>query len=308
LVKGGLVKSEDGWEAVSNEGTAFEIGSVTKLYTAYIVAQLVSSEQIQLDEPIGQYVEGLASNEANPSLADITFEALLTHTSGLTFLPSELTDMPVTNSNPLAGYTGERLHSYLKLHATPLESNPEYIYSNLGYAVLGLALESASGKSYAELLDKHVIAPYALQHTSLQRNELEPALIKGQNFDGTAAEYWDFDAFQSSGGIYSSLDDVVTFIRGQLDPANSAAALMREQHHPAAGLGWAFQQGNVTNWLEQTGATGGFTSAVLIQPEWGKGVVVLSNLSGLHPHAHNVAKLAEWLLNADCSASPSTEL
>ncbi|RUO24372.1 hypothetical protein CWE09_10900 [Aliidiomarina minuta] len=300
-VTGGFVKTSNDWESIQNENAVFEIGSVTKLYTAYIAAHLAIEGQLELSDAVGNYLEGLSSDTAS-----ITFQGLLTHSSGLPFLPSDLTDMPVINSNPFQDYTAERLLNYLQYEVTRSEPEDGYRYSNLGYAMLGLALENTSGQTYGELLRKHIIQPYALNRTSLQRRKLQPDLVTGQNLDGSETVYWDFAAFQSSGGIYSSLHNVVRFVQAQLMPSNLAASLMQKPHQPTSGFAWSIQQTSTNTWLEQTGATGGFTSAVLIQPEQPKGVIVLSNLSGLHPQAHRIADLAEWLLNSDCYAgSPS---
>lgn len=291
----GFMKTSNDWESVENQSAVFEIGSVTKLYTAYIAARLATEGQLELSDRVGDYLEGL-----DEEVAHIRLQGLLTHSSGLPFLPSDLSDMPIINSNPFQDYPAKRLMNYLQHEVTTAEPEDGYQYSNLGYAMLGLALESASGESYEQLLQKHIVQPYQLHQTGLQRDKFQPKLVIGQNQDGSEATYWDFAAFQSSGGIYSSLSDVVYFVQHQLHESNSAARLMQEAHQPDSGLAWYIQQKGRTTWLEQTGATGGFTSAVMIQPEQPKGVAVLSNLSGLHPQAYRIAELAEWLLNTDC--------
>lgn len=288
----GFTYQDGQWQAEENHHSAFELGSITKLYTAFLTVELAQQLPTELEATIGELIPTLQPNEA---VASITLEQLLTHSSGLPFVPTILTDMPQYDSNPFAEFDRESLEHYLQTSARSHDS--EFIYSNLGYATLGLAIEALGDESYATLLNDYVLAPLELEQTSVERSQMQSTLVTGRNRDGSPASYWDFAAFTPSGGLYATILDTACFIRLQLEPSHSSATQMQTIHRNHSGLGWTKQHQDGRQWLEQTGATGGFSHAVMLQPDSQDAVIVLSNLSGVGPHAIQVIELAQRLLN-----------
>lgn len=273
------VQREGPWRCVENKHAVFETGSLTKLFTSHLSSQLISSETISRYSSIGEVLSANDTEFAS-DIANVTLRQLITHTSGLAFLPDDLGDMPVLNSNPFEQYSTERLISYLRRANLSVEPGT-YQYSNTGYAVVGAMLEAAAHSDYSELLDKLIADTLGLTQTTADRSRVADYLVSGQNKDGSTALYWDFAAFEASGGVYSSARDIARFLRYKFNHSN---------------LAWQTRTQGRRQWLEQTGATGGFTSAAVMNPESGRAVVVLSNLSSLHEQAIEIPQLAETLL------------
>src|SRR5690606_4907143 len=105
-------ETEKGNKQLPDENTLFEIGSVSKTFTATLLAYLAQTQQISLDDPITQYLPD--SIAVNPDLQRITLEQLANHTSGLPRMPDNLDTTETGNSlDPYSGYTKEQLYAYL---------------------------------------------------------------------------------------------------------------------------------------------------------------------------------------------------
>jgi CubicO group peptidase (beta-lactamase class C family) len=139
-------------------GGRFEIGSVTKTMTATVLASLAAEGTLGLDDPIGRWLS------AGPH-GEITIRQLAAHTSGLPAVAQNRQDVQSDPANPWAGYTFERAEEGLRLAAaTP--GNP-WRYSNLGYQLIGLILQRASGTAYPALLTQRLLAPLGMTHSGV---------------------------------------------------------------------------------------------------------------------------------------------
>ncbi|MFN0183430.1 MAG: serine hydrolase domain-containing protein [Aquabacterium sp.] len=136
----------------------FNIGSVSKMFTAVAVAQLVERGRLALDGPIGRWVDPL-----DAEVAAVTLRQLLTHSAGLGnfYTPDNLTAMQaagrLADLLPLARDTRPRF--------TP---GTRFQYSNNGFLLLGLAVERASGMSFDAYLREQVFTPAGMAATSLR--------------------------------------------------------------------------------------------------------------------------------------------
>jgi D-alanyl-D-alanine carboxypeptidase len=136
----------------------FNLGSVSKMFTAVAVAQLVAQGRLAFDAPIGRWVDGLS-----PEVAAVTLRQLLTHSGGLGnfFTPDNLAAM----------MAAERLADLLPLarDAGPrFAPGSQFQYSNNGFLLLGLAVERASGQPFDAYLQAHVFAPAGMAAASLR--------------------------------------------------------------------------------------------------------------------------------------------
>ena len=147
----GFGRANPGGEAPTPQ-TPFFIGSLTKSFTALAVMQLVEAGKVDLDAPVQRYLPwfGVADPQAS---AQMTVRHLLNQTSGLPVLPGELV-LADFDDNPDAAKRQVRALSKLKI-TRPVGSKCEY--SNLNYNVLGLIVEAASGESYADYIQSHVL-------------------------------------------------------------------------------------------------------------------------------------------------------
>lgn len=122
--------------------TLFEIGSVTKVFTALLLADMVHRKELQFDDPVDPYLpSGFRTPQRNGRA--ITLADLATHTSGLPYFPFS----PITTPNPLkalARFTESDLRSWLANLVLSRDPGAAWEYSNVGYGLLGLALAKFS--------------------------------------------------------------------------------------------------------------------------------------------------------------------
>ena len=271
----------------------FEIGSITKVFTALALAKQSLAGLVDLDEPVRQL---LPAGVQVPSRAgrEITLRHLATHTSGLPCLPKGMLWRVLLHPNepdPYAKCSAELILEGLsrtKLHAPP---GDRFRYSNLGGGLLGLALASRAGTTYESVIDAEVCRPLVLTDTHIS---LDPAraerLAQGHTRSRKATPLWNLNALAGAGALRSTAIDLVRFARAQLDPGTSEIADAIElTHQPQhrinrlAGvrLGWMglrlHPRFDSVDLIWHNGGTGGFRSWIGFIPAKQAAVVVLSN-------------------------------
>src|SRR4051812_43065959 len=138
--------------------TVFEIGSITKVFTALLLTEMVTRGEVSLDDPVAKYLpETVKMPERNGK--QITFLDLATYRSGL---PGLADDIPNDGANPYANYTSQRLYAFLSGHTLKFEPGRHYEYSNLAFALLGHALSLKADAPYEELVVSRICAPLGL--------------------------------------------------------------------------------------------------------------------------------------------------
>ena len=153
-----------------DEDTQFEIGSITKTFTALMLAQLVRSGSVRLDEPVATLLDGwqVPSRDGKP----ITLEELATQRSGLPQLPDNFA--PADRGNPYADYGPRQIEAFLSHYALTRAPGVQYEYSNVGFGLLGYALGREQHTNYAELVKERVLRP-------LQMNESDVVLDRASH-------------------------------------------------------------------------------------------------------------------------------
>ena len=251
------------------EDAIFELGSLTKLFTSALLLEMALLGKLALEDRVALYLpEGIAAG------SNVTWLDLATHRSGLPRLPSNIAPTP----NPYASYTAKDLAQWIEQDGMRSTGTSPYLYSNLGYAVLGLALEGMSGLSYAALLQNYVLTPYGLTHTHLaMTQEGSHGCIQGYTEAGQKVSHWTWDAFAPCGGLVGTAKDVGLFLtRMHSDPKY---AQMFQSLAPAGagyiGLGWHLEEDQARVW--HNGGTAGFCTFACIDLKSGKWFVVLIN-------------------------------
>jgi serine-type D-Ala-D-Ala carboxypeptidase/endopeptidase len=283
--------------------TLFEIGSVTKVFTALLLADMAEQGRVRLNQSVSELlpedIGPLMCGERPMQLVD-----LATHTSGLPRLPPNLV---LDNlDDPYAAYTNDMLYACLHEHAKPSavkslsksltglfetlagkqESRPQWQYSNLGVGLLGHLLERRAGRPYEELVIDRICRPLGMHHT---RVDLDAALransTSGHDADGRPVSDWNLACLVAAGGLRSSADDMLRFLAAQLDmidtPLKPAIATTQQSHFRVKdglemGLGWMLATPKLAI---HDGMTGGYCSFVGFSREHKLGIVVLSNTS-----------------------------
>jgi D-alanyl-D-alanine-carboxypeptidase/D-alanyl-D-alanine-endopeptidase len=276
--------SVDGTEPVT-EHTPFEAGSITKVFTNLLLAQLVNEGKIDLDAPIVDYLpEGTVLPETDDRA--ITAFDLATHSSGLSGLPDVIAQGGI--DNPYSGVGTDALFDWLASYQMPQQIGESFEYSNPGTALLGAAIAHVGGADYAELLQSWILDPLAMAETSLQLTgePLPEGMATGHNGAREPVSNWDFDGFAPAGALISTSSDLAKFIAAAsgavetpLRPAfDTMLARTRPAGNDAIGLGWFITDTGAGEVVWHNGMTNGFRSFAGFERNSGNGVVVLSNM------------------------------
>lgn len=293
----GVVRDGDSLRVTDNRKKAFEIGSISKVFTSTLLANFVLEGKVKLDDDIGDYIEAPIKDNAR-----ITFRSLANHTSGLPRLPSNLFLMS-SPDNPYKDYDDTKLEAYLSEHLS-LSSNAglKSEYSNLGAGLLGYTLRKVSGKEYQELLESYIFSKYGMKSSTTRREEVADRLVGGLNGWGNPTANWDLASLVAAGGIVSTAEDLAKFALAQFDDGNREVALTRQKtfavnEHTDVGLGWHINNTEAgRQWHWHNGGTGGYRSCMVIDVERKSGVIVLSNVSAFHTHSAKIDQLCFALM------------
>ncbi len=264
--------------------TVFEIGSVTKTFTASLLADLVRRGEVSLDDPVTRYLP--PEVKLVPHGRAITLLDLATQSSGLPRLPANL--HPANPDDPYVDYGPSELYQFLSGYTPSRDPGAQYEYSNVGVGLLGLALARHAGKSYEQLLEARILTPLGMADTRITSTAgMQRRLATGHNRDGDAVANWHFNALAGAGAIRSTLNDMLTFLAANLDSAKTplgaalfathASRLATTLPNTTIGLAWHILHAHETDIVWHNGETAGFHSFIGFDPARHVGVVILSN-------------------------------
>lgn len=276
-----------GSKAVDGD-TLFEIGSITKVFTAQILADAVARGAVKLDDPVAKLLPPAVKMPERGGRA-ITLLDLTTHRSGLPRLPENLTTTDM--SNPYATYTVAQLYEFLAGHTLRRDPGEEFEYSNLGAGLLGHALAlQAAGTDYESLVRAKVLGPLGMKSTGIALTpELKARMSQGHNAKLEPVPNWDLPTLAGAGALRSSANDMLNFAAAHAGLAKSGpdpvlAAMLATRRAAAGGagigLGWMIAKRGSVEIVSHGGGTGGFQSFIGFDPKARVGVVVLSNTQG----------------------------
>ena len=266
-------------------GTRFNIGSVSKQFTAMGVVLLSLQGKIGLDDDVRKYL---------PELPDfgyeVTIREMIHHTSGLRSLHALLA---------LAGWrhddyrTNADLYRFMK-HQRDLNFKPgdEFLYCNTGYMLLADIIEKITGEKFADWMQSSILDPLGMIHTYVEDDYARVVPDNATSYYGShnrgfsrAVEYW---GYVGSGNIHSTSEDLLKWMNCYSHPPagwEEAFAMMLDRGILNNGdtLNYAFginvdQYGGQPR-LDHGGSIGGFTSFVQAFPRQDLDIVVLSNFS-----------------------------
>ena len=261
--------------------TLFEIGSITKVFTALLVQTLVDEGLLDWDGSIRQYLSDI--DFINDEVANVTLRELATHRSGLPRLATNFTETeePGDPMDPYAKYGEQDLVSYLESF-NPLALTKTYAYSNLGFAILGYIVAKSLNMTYSDALNQRVLQPLEMSNTSAQDDVSEDSDVAA-GFSNTAnMGMWHFNIHAGAGAIRSTAMDMYKFIRAnilQSDEAinQSIRSIQELQYDSNHALGWITESSaRDTTVFLHSGQTGGYASFLAIDPESEQGWVILT--------------------------------
>ncbi len=282
---GTLDGREDGPPATAT--TLYEIGSVTKVFTAMLLAMAAERGEVAIDDPVQKHLPDSVSIPKHGDLP-IKLGELADHTSGLPRIPKRLAP-----KNPYVRYDRARLHADLGTFRIA-EARPGYAYSNLAYGLLGDLLAQKAGVTYEALVRARIAEPLGMRDTVLAIDDArQPRFARPFASNGKPGETWEFDALAGCGAIRSNIVDMLAFVAAHLEPSDALAApvrAMRTKRHDVSdrvdiALGWhtltfgpkSPVPGETVWW--HNGRTGGYASFCAIHPATKSAVVMLTNRS-----------------------------
>lgn len=295
----GLKRQNDSILYLSNYQDIFEIGSITKVFTANILANSVINNKIKLNENINDYLNINFKNNIS-----ISFKSLANHTSGLPRMPSNFEQEAYSSDNPYKHYNDEYLKDYL-INFMEIENknigNSEY--SNLGMGLLGFTLSNIYNLNYEELYEKYIFSKHNMKNTTFNIKLVNERLVKGLDIEGNYTSNWELAALSSAGGILSNVEDLAKYGIAHFNKSNLDLMLMTKKtvkvdDQVDVGLGWHIINLEKSNnkWHWHNGGTGGYTSSMVIDVKNKIGIVILSNVSAFNPLQNNIDQLCFELM------------
>ena len=273
-----------------DENTLFEYGSITKVFTAIVLAQLAEEGSVKLGESLNAY---LPEDVRAEKWQGVTLESLATHSSGLPNVPKEMNGLYwlVHRDNAYARFDEAML--FAALEEVTLEPSGEHNrYSNFGFGLLGTLLARETEEPYATLIKSSIFTPLEMTTATVHgwaSDNLAPPLWN----DGTDAGYWDFAALAGAGAARGSLLDAKKFLKASMQACSGTNLLARANckaqqptlvkagEYVTQGLGWIRSESPTGDIVWHNGGTGGFSTFLGFNVETGEGVVVLTNVADL---------------------------
>ena len=291
--------------------TVFEIGSVTKVFTALLLADMVRKDEVALADPAAKYLPASVKVPERNGRS-ITLLDLATHTSGLPFMPE---NAPAFNDPAAAKYSAADLKQYVGGYQLTRDIGSEWDYSNIGYWLLSEALSSRAGASCENLLHTRVIVPLKLANTDFALSpKMKANFAVGRDASSQPAPSVSslpvYSVMPAAGGLYSTANDLLMLLAVAMDyersPLASAMETTVSTRRPAGSgheqaLGWTVIGKGADEVIFRDGGTYGYASSIAWDPKKRIGVVVLSNQQG------SVDDIARHLLRPNIPlATPAT--
>lgn len=302
--------------------TVFEIGSMTKTFTAILAVQLQNEGILLLDEPIIKFLPELRNSIFDKN--KISLHHLLTHTSGISefslkIFISQMFSIISTGKSRIAEYEydTERFLNYLS--TLKVKNSPEslWMYSNLGFGLVGKVLERITGDSYEDLVKSRICNVLDMKDTGIDVFEsYKNRLATGYSFRNKQTNYWNVPAIEAAASLRSTASDMIKFLNANLGLSQTPLSKVFEYCHntkinskiplsmkfftksvgislSSFRLGWfVFPHGNRTI-LGHDGGTQGFSSFMCMDLERQSAAVILTNRAMKPVHKLGLALLHE---------------
>lgn len=266
--------------------TIFEIGSITKVFTAFLLADMVERGEVVLNDPVRKF---LPASVSIPSWRgkEITLVDLATQTSGL---PRDSVKVDLNSeTSAYADYTAGELYAFLGGYRLEREPGSKYEYSNIGIGLLGHALALRAGVSYEDLLRRRILEPLGMTSTAITLNaEQRSRRATGYN-KLSALQPWTGGVIDPAGSLNSTAADMLKFGAAMVDPNSplkAAFARMTSVRRPSDGprsdqvLGWGIFRLGPNELVGHSGGTLGFQTRLIVDLTRKRSVVAWINGQG----------------------------
>lgn len=301
-------KLENRTDQEVNGDTVFEIGSITKTFTALLLQDMVQRGEMKLDDPVAKYLPKSVKMPTRNG-KEITLLQLATHTSGLP--GSSVTWTPKRADDPRADYTIERLYDFASGCTLARDPGTKYEYSTAGMALLGQAIALKARTNYESLVVDRICRPLKMDSTRITLTpELKARFATGHNYCGytVSGSYW--GALMPGAALRSTATDLLKYVAANLGLTRTSLTPLVEKTRASyfrarmdtdtgldtdIGLAWmTTSELDETKIVQHGGLTDGFVSEVCFDVARHRGVVVLCNSQDFE-----VYKLGRLLLESE---------
>jgi len=274
-----------------NAETTFQIGSVSKLFTASLLQILCDEGIVSMDDTLGKLIGGLMP--LSLSVKEVTLRQLVTHRSGFPLVPKSLLEKATQLAgkdklmvDPYSHLDSQDIFDYLAAPEGKKEAG-RFTYSNYGMGLLAHVLELVTGKSYESLVRDKVFLPNQMNHSAISLTPaMQTKLAQGYTAKGLPTPIWTFTALAGAGAYTSNAEDMMKFIEASISNSEMASQLFLKMSEPQfrgkSGIGW-MQSSFIDRFVGNKGVVwhngmvGGYASYLAIDKESGAGVVLLTN-------------------------------
>lgn len=275
----------------ADENTEFEIGSVSKTFTAALLADAVERGEVTLETTVADIL-GPDLADPDAEIGTVTLAELASHRSGLPRLATDPASLIPSFIGPLLHrdpYTASPEEVLQRAQSAPVGGRGDVSYSNLGYAFLGQLLAKAAGMEYQEMLQRRILEPLDMQDTyaPVTAENLRPDAPAGRSAGGLKHAAWTMNGSAPAGGIRSTAADMSRYAQAMLaGTAPGAEALdpvwETGDDGERVGLSWFTQVSKesperAVTW--HNGQTGGFASMAALERDAGRAVLIFSNVA-----------------------------
>lgn len=268
----------------ASHADVFEIGSIGKTFTATLLAILVRSGIVNLEDQVSKFKPDL------PFAEDITLKNLVTHTSGLPSNPVKFSLIfNRKNIEKIIHFTKSDFDSYLKSLAKPLKTG-KIRYSNVGMALLGNILAERLGCNYEDAVKERILKPLNMLDTHVSPSSYEKSRLNiGHDSNGKPVEPFWWEGMEAAGVWRSTTNDMMRFLKAHLGCsgdywenilAYTTCPAFEEPKLNYIGLAWFISQSRyegVGRYVWHNGGTFGQKSMTIVAKEKNKAVIMLSN-------------------------------
>lgn len=268
----GYGETKKGNGKIPDSETIFEIGSITKTFTALLMIDYLQSNSLSIESPINIFLPSdipLLQHNGN----QIRIKHLLNHTSGLPRLPDDL-EIGMDPTNPYKHYDSTKVFNFIRNFNLQTDPGQVWEYSNLGAGLSGIILERQNHKNYEQLLIENICNPLGLSKTKITLNADDSSnYAVGYNSFGRQVPYWDdMNAFKGAGAIKSNAKDMIAYGKNILNSQSSTLSsqiesclnITYENSDLKMASGWIYQTIENNEVILHDGGTAGFNSLIVI--------------------------------------------
>ena len=298
------VKS-DSDSTLPDGNTIYEIGSITKVFTSLLLADMSLKHQLNLNDPISK---GLPKNVKTPvrNGKEISLLSLATHRSGMPRFPYNVD--PKNLDQPYIDYTVNKLYEYVSNFEPPYDIDSKWRYSNIAYGVLGNILTLTAKKDFETLVKEKICGPLKMNNTVISLTAKQKLnLAIGHAETGTKVGLTDLGAIDAGGALRSTVIDLLTFAEANLGLIKTDLFSAMELTHVLQAkkdgddtfttMGWTLV--NADGYLLfKDGGMPGYRTFLGIDKKNKIGVVVLSNSN------NTVTDIGRYILEPDRRIDP----